>query len=497
MHLKKSVSLITILLTTFAILNILSISAYNDYTISISQSNVGAPPGSSFQILVQVGEIPGPPTVPPDVMLMISPPTPQLSNFIFTFNPPNGIPPFVSTLTVQVKPGTPAGVYQVPVCGSNPVHGFRTKTLTVIVSASDFSLGISPSTTTIEQGEKAQYNIGITYANPADMGTPINIQIPNLPPGSSYSLTSGGKLTIQTSSSTPIGTYTFTVIGTAFGKTHSATASLIVEEEPPPFDFSINVSPSLLEINIGDKKDCTVTVNLISGSTQVVSLSMSGSPSDVSSSISPTSGNPTYTATATFDASSTSSTGSHTITFTGTGGGVTKEATLTLTIKEEKDISITASPSTLTIKQNEKAVITVDVEESGGFADVVTLTDSGLPSGTSSSFSPASGTPTFSSTYIIQTSDSTPEGTHLVTIQGFGGGKQASVTVTVNVEKKPIQQTTTTEETSHQTAQPEAISNLERLFSDSNLIIIILLLIVIIILAVLVFRRRSAPSPTR
>jgi uncharacterized membrane protein len=399
------------------------------------------------------------------------------------------VPVFISTLTVQVKPGTPAGTYQVPVTGTNPIHGPHFETLTIIVSASDFTLGISPPTVKVKQGDIAQYTLSITYANPADMGTPINIQLQNPAPGTTFSVTPPNRLSIKTTSSTPLGTYMFSIIGTAFGKTHSATATLIVEEKPPPFDISINVSPSSLTINIGEKKDCHVTVNLVSGSTETVTLSLSGSPSDVPYTISPTSANPTFTATVTFDASTASSTGTYTITFTASGGGVTKDATLTLNIKEEKSIAITASPSTVTVKQNEKAIITIEVEEMGGFEHSVTLTDYGLPSGSTSSFSPASNKPRFSSTYIIQTSDSTPEGSYTVTIEGSGGGKTASTTITLNVEKQPIQQTTT-EETSQQTTQPETIPNLERLFGDNSLIIIILLLIVIIILAALAVRRR-------
>jgi hypothetical protein len=74
-----------------------------------------------------------------------------------------------------------------------------------------------------------------------------------------------------------------------------------ITKPPSEFDFDISVSPLELRIKEGEKIMCTVTVTLTHGSAQPVSLTTSTPPKNahISSSLSPSSGIPTFSSTLT------------------------------------------------------------------------------------------------------------------------------------------------------------------------------------------------------
>ena len=84
------------------------------------------------------------------------------------------------------------------------------------------------------------------------------------------------------------------------------------------------------------------------------------------------------------------------------------------------DFSISVSPTSRTVTAGSSTTATVSTAVTSGSAQTVNLSASGLPSGASASFSPASVTAGGSSTLTINTSASTPSGTFNVTITGTG-----------------------------------------------------------------------------
>jgi len=99
----------------------------------------------------------------------------------------------------------------------------------------------------------------------------------------------------------------------------------------PPFDFSLSNSGGIT-VAQGSSGWNTITVTLISGTSQGVTLSASGLPSGASASFNPVSGNPTFSSSLTITASSITPAGSYTVTVNGTGGGLTRTTSFTLTI---------------------------------------------------------------------------------------------------------------------------------------------------------------------
>ena len=130
-------------------------------------------------------------------------------------------------------------------------------------------------------------------------------------------------------------------------------------------------------------------------------------------------------------------TGTYPITVTGNGGGVQQNTTVTLTVtaQQQANFTISASPSSLSIQQGNQGTSTITTSISGGFNSAITLSASGVPSGTTVSFNPnpipAPGAGT--STMSITVGSGTPAGTYPITVTGNGGGIQQNTTVTLAV----------------------------------------------------------------
>jgi concanavalin A-like lectin/glucanase superfamily protein/Big-like domain-containing protein len=97
--------------------------------------------------------------------------------------------------------------------------------------------------------------------------------------------------------------------------------------------------------------------------------------------------------------------------------------------------SISASPSSITVAQGNQGTSTITTTVSGGFNNSISLSASGVPSGTSVAFNPSTiGAPgNGSSTMTVTVGASTPAGTYPISVTGNGGGVQQSTTVTLTV----------------------------------------------------------------
>ena len=99
------------------------------------------------------------------------------------------------------------------------------------------------------------------------------------------------------------------------------------------------------------------------------------------------------------------------------------------------DFSISASPVSVTVPQGSTGVTTISTTISGNFSDAISFSASGLPSGTTASFSPASipDPGSGSSILTIAAGTSSIAGAYPVTITGIGGGITQTATVSLTI----------------------------------------------------------------
>jgi hypothetical protein len=300
----------------------------------------------------------------------------------------------------------------------------------------NFALSASPANVNVTRGSTA--NSAITITRSGGFTGSVTLSASGLPSGVAASFSpasttgTSSTVTFTASATATLGPAAVTVTGTGGGLTRSTTVNLTVSAQPTP-DFTLAASPASLTINRGASGLSTITITRSGGFTGGVALSAGGLPTGVTASFNPASatGN---TSALTLAASSAATTGPATVTITGSGGGLTRSIPISLTINAPPtpDFTLSANPSSLTINQGASGASTITITRSGGFTSSVALAASGLPSGVTASFSPASTTGT-SSALTLTASGAATAGSATVTITGTGGGLTRTTTVALTV----------------------------------------------------------------
>jgi hypothetical protein len=103
-----------------------------------------------------------------------------------------------------------------------------------------------------------------------------------------------------------------------------------------------------------------------------------------------------------------------------------------ITVNPAPDFTISATPNSQTVVRGSGANYAININRVGGFSGAVTLSVSGLPTGSSASFNPnpASGN---SSTFSVTTSSNTPTGNFALTISGVSASLARTTGVTLVV----------------------------------------------------------------
>jgi len=97
------------------------------------------------------------------------------------------------------------------------------------------------------------------------------------------------------------------------------------------------------------------------------------------------------------------------------------------------DFMVSVNPTSGSVVQGNSIQTTATVTLFGGLTQLVSLTQTGCPPSSTCIFNPTDGYPTYSSTFTITTTSSTPPGTYPILIIGTGDGKSRNTTYTLNV----------------------------------------------------------------
>jgi len=210
--------------------------------------------------------------------------------------------------------------------------------------------------------------------------------------------------------------------------------------QPPTPNFVFAATPSSRTVTPGQSTTFDATVTPQNGYAGAGTFSVTGLPANATGTFSPadfSNGSGSTTLNVTTATNTPAGTYALNIVATDSTGTPVQSTTVTLNVNAPvpQDFSISASPNNRVIKRGDSGAYTVTISTSGGFNEAVTLSVSGLPGNTTSSFSPASITGSGSSTLTIGTFiPSTPKGTYDLTITGTSPSKTRSITVTLKVQ---------------------------------------------------------------
>jgi pseudomonalisin len=353
-----------------------------------------------------------------------------------TFTPASVNTSGSSTLVISTTAGTtPAGNYLITITASD---GTLTHSTSVNLSVTDFTLDATPIAQTIVVGGSATYSATLTGLN-GYAGT-ANLSVTGLPPFATAtftppSITGSGSssLVIATTSNTPAAIYSLTV--TASDGIEARSVPLTLEVDPKG-NFSISISPTSASVNPGQNIGYGVTVSSSGGFTAVASLSISGLPSGVTATLSPSSVQGSGLVSLSIQTAADTPGGSYSFTITGTSGPLVRTATGTLVVLAP-DFSLSATPASQPVQTGQSVNYSVTLTPVNDYAGTVNFSISGLPSGVTAIFSPASLTTSGTTTLSVAADGTAVPGTYSLVITGTDGVRTHSVSVTLTVTTQP------------------------------------------------------------
>jgi kumamolisin len=119
----------------------------------------------------------------------------------------------------------------------------------------------------------------------------------------------------------------------------------------------------------------------------------------------------------------------------GSPNGVGLINALAATSSPAPTVTLSASPTSLSVVQGDDGTSTITTVLSGGFDDAISLSATGQPSGVTVSFNPTSiaAPGSGSSTMTLAVASTTENGTYTITVTGTGGSTTETTTVTLQV----------------------------------------------------------------
>ncbi len=482
------------------------------WNLSSSPATRTTTPGGTVTFTISVFYEP-PEAVLGTVQLLVSPPELGLTP---SFSPTSGSIPFTSTLTVQVSATKAVGVYSLPVWAHPtaipyPGPGNKAINVQVVVAAAstDWALSsptLSPASPNV--GDPTTFQVILTALSTSlsyPQSPTLLAQVDGVPVGGgsvSYPGPTGIPATVYSAPPWSATAGTHTIVWTVSSgvsdpnpSNNQVSRTFTVGPPPAQFDFEVLASPTDSTATPGSSTSYTIMVNLLSGSTQSVTLSLSGQPGGVSGAFSPLSGSPTFSSSLTLSVASSVSTGSYTMTVTGVGGGKTHTATIKLTVSQAPDFRIDVSPPSVSVSQGQVASYSVSISGLNGFNSQVSLSVSGAPAGVNPVFTVPSGTPSFNSILTVTLPGNVQTGSFTLQITASGGGltKIANAVLVISAATGTQTQTQTQTETQTETTTSGVLPF--DIFQQSNLLLIAVLAIVILALLALLLRRRKSASP--
>ncbi len=198
--------------------------------------------------------------------------------------------------------------------------------------------------------------------------------------------------------------------------------------------FGLTSSANTVAIGAGTSGNSTIAIHAQNGFSGPVNLAVSGLPQGVTASFSPASATSSSTLTLTANSSAISSTS--TLTVTGTSARLTNTAQLSLTVTGFPAFTMGVLPSTVvSVAQRDNGTRTISITPQNGFTGTVALAASGLPTGVTASFTPASTTKT--SVLKMSAASSTALGTSTVTVTGTSGSLSSTASFNLTITPAP------------------------------------------------------------
>jgi kumamolisin len=296
-----------------------------------------------------------------------------------------------------------------------------------------FSLSASSSALSIAAGTSGASTITVSPLQ--GFSSAVSLSVSGLPAGvtasfSPISTLTTSTLTLVATSTAAAASATVTITGTSGALTSTTRLSLTITATQA---FTLSAAPSSLSLTPGGSGASTITIARQGGFQGTVALVASGLPAGVTASFSPA--NAIGSSTLTFTATNSAALGTSTVTISGTSGSLSGTSAISLTVSAAVGYTIAPSPASLSFVQGSKASSTLTVAAQSGFKGTVAFSVTGLPTGVTAAFSPASTTHTTTLTFTAAANAAL--GAASVTVIGASGTAATETNINITVAAPP------------------------------------------------------------
>jgi len=313
----------------------------------------------------------------------------------------------------------------------------------------DFTVSLSPTSLTINQGESGTTTLIITPRN-GFTGT-VSLSVANPQDGLTVSFNPSSlnvpdktksTVTVEVGSNVSPGVYNITLVATSdnIQKTAELTVTVLSQAQP---DFTVSVNPDRLDVIQGRSGTTTLTITPVNGFRGTVSLSVVNPQDGLTVSFNPSSLNvPDKTkSTVTVEVGSNVSSGVYNITLVATSDNIQKIAELTVTVlsQAQPDFTVSVNPDRLDVIQGRSGTTTLTITPVNGFRGTVSLSVVNPQDGLTISFNPSSlNIPDKTkSTVTVEVGTSVRPGTYTLTFKASSDSIQRTATLDLTVQAPP------------------------------------------------------------
>jgi hypothetical protein len=316
-----------------------------DFALSFPANRIVLPAGGSTTFFVNITGAAG--TTPNPLFVVSGPPAGVTSIIGATVNG-------ASRVTLNAPANQPASVGTVTMTGTE--NGRTRSATTEFVVVTDMGISLNPSTLTIAPGASGQSSIIV--ANVAAFTAPVALSIAGLPTGVSPTVVAQSinntstLLTLTVAASVPAGTYPFTITGAGGGLSRSVAGNLVIGAPAATVTGIGSGTPTAAASTVVGQNNGELTLTVtpaqtstaVNGGTATFSISVAGTalaagpatvsisglPSNVRSSVTP---NPTTgAATLTISSSIPGPVGAFSVTVTATAGATSRSQVVQLSL---------------------------------------------------------------------------------------------------------------------------------------------------------------------
>ena len=315
-----------------------------------------------------------------------------------------------------------------------------------LTAAGTFTLSATPSSTVVQVG--SSLFIGPTIAASNGFNSPVSFTVSGLPSGITPAFSNGATVTpgsgstslqLAVAKTVPPGAYSVTIAAAGGGISHSTTISFTVTAIPTQCTFAVN--PTSISIGLSASTNLRLTCANPEGALPAaLTLTVTGQPAGVTTVFSPSTLAPgTATTNLTITTPASAIAGSYTLAITATGGTFSQTLSVPFVLLVPPNLGISGSSTSLSVAQGASASDAVTLTNNSAFNAATSLVVSGMPTGMTASFSPA----TFAapgagvSTLTVQPSTLTPTGKYNLLVTASGGGLTRTLTIVVSVTAAP------------------------------------------------------------